>query len=124
MESGLLATLIIGSLIGTGAVAGTVAMNGNMMQGDMTSGGMMDGGMMGGMMNGMGDGGYTSEGMQHRHEEMHCHGDNEGFEHDEDCQEHRYEEFEEHQWMHEHCEGEDEHEEDLPDEIDENLTAG
>lgn len=83
METGIIATLVIGTLLTTGAVVGITSMNGGMTQGADTCGGHASG-----MHHSTGDG------MMHNHEmhgEMHEH-----------CEEHMEE------WEHEHCE---EHEE-------------
>lgn len=74
MEAGMIATLVIGSLLTTGAVVGVASTNGDMMQGTM------DGGPVGGWHHSMG------HGMMHDHDE-----------HDE-CEEHMEE------WEHEYCE--------------------
>jgi len=84
MEAGMIATLVIGSLLTTGAVAGIASTNGDMMQGTT------DGGHMGGWFHSMG------HGMMHDHDEH------------EECEEHEeeHEDWENgnHEGMHEECE--------------------
>jgi hypothetical protein len=95
-----MAVLLVGSLLGTSAVAGLFVMNGGIMQGHMMDGDMMTG--MGGSDCGM-------DSLNHMHEGMHCDPDHE---HNEECEQHEYQECEEYQWSHEHCEEElEEHQE-------------